>query len=295
MTSLRLPSYAKINLHLEIKGKRDDGYHEIASLFQQVDLKDDIELVDIASEKIVFLTDAPHIPSDETNLCVRATRLYLDTIGAERGVEIRLTKRIPAGAGLGGGSSNAAVVLLGLNALWGDGLKISQLRKMAEQLGSDVPFFISGGMAEVRGRGEVLSHFDSEFSKPVMIVFPGIQIASGWAYQQLNLSLTKKNNNLIFMSFNDKNFNKVGFYHNLRNEFETVVFKNYPILREIKHQILQRNPLYASLSGSGSALFGVFNRIEEALQAGHLFGDEYATFITRPIKWGYKQLCESLV
>jgi 4-diphosphocytidyl-2-C-methyl-D-erythritol kinase len=287
---LRLPSYAKINLALFIKGKRGDGYHEIATLLQQIDLKDEIEFCATDNPEIAFFCDHPDLSSGSSNLCVRAAYLLKEVTGFREGVEIKLTKVIPMGAGLGGGSSNAAVVLLGLNKLWKLNLLPRKLMELASRLGSDVPFFIHGGMAWAEGRGDILTWIDLGLDLPMLVVSPEVRVSTAWAYQHLNLDLTMKKKNIKLARFKNRNFNNVEFYKNFRNDFEAVIFKVHPILAEIKQRLLQQNTLFASMSGSGSSLFAVFRTVSEAIAAKALFENQYRTFLVRPLHWGYDQI-----
>jgi len=290
MTTLKLPSYAKVNLSLQVKGKRGDGYHEIESLIQQIDLKDEIELRLLEEERIAFSCDRADIPTDETNLCVRAAKLLAAFSSTRLGVAIKLTKRIPHGAGLGGGSSNAAVTLLGLNRLWRLNLEPDTLLKLGAQLGSDVPFFVVGGLARVRGRGERVEPLPGQLTRPILLVFPRIHIDTKWAYEQLNLSLTKSEKNITFSSFNSNNFNDVDFYKHARNDFESVVLTKFPVLAQIKEAMYANRAIYAGMSGSGSSMFGIFEDANAPSRAQRLFEKQYDAYVCHPVKWGYSDL-----
>ncbi|NIR50371.1 4-(cytidine 5'-diphospho)-2-C-methyl-D-erythritol kinase [candidate division KSB1 bacterium] len=287
MNSVLLPSYAKINLCLFVKGKRSDGYHEIETLIQQVNLKDDIELTIRDEPGIELSCDHPDVPRGEENLCVRAATHFMQATNIQRGIRIKLHKVIPMGAGLGGGSSNAAVVLMGLSKLWQENLEPHQLLDLASQLGSDVPFFIEGGLAVARGRGERLYFCEQILDKPVLLVYPRINISTAWAYNELNLGLTMNEKNIKLGHFKVKEFNNVDFYQEFKNDFEKVVFEKFPLLQKIKEQISEKNSLFSGLSGSGSTLFGIFRERHEALEAKRFFEKKYLTFVTDPLKWGY--------
>lgn len=290
MTSIRLPSFAKVNLGLIIKGKRGDGFHEIETLLQQIDLKDELQIQTLDEPIIKMHCTHPDIPLGEENICVRAAYLLQNATGVQKGAEIFLNKMIPIGAGLGGGSSNGAVVLLGLNRVWNLNLKSEQLLELASQLGSDVPFFIYGGAALAKGRGENLTTVNLEFDFPVLIIYPNIKIMTEWAYAQLNLSLTMKKKYIKLAHFKDRNFNDVDFYKIFKNDFEEIVFKKYPVLSDIKNELQQKKAIFVSLSGSGSTIFGIFRREIDALNANKQFQRQYRTNITRPVKWGYGQI-----
>ncbi len=288
MQTIKVPSYAKINLGLFILGVRDDGFHEIETILQQIDLKDEIEVKATDSHQIEFSCDHPDLQESELNLCVLAANLLREATGIQKGAHIHLNKIIPMGAGLGGGSSNAALVLLCLNKLWGLNLSAKRLQVIASQLGSDIPFFILGGTAIATGRGDLLSPIKSTGNLPILVVYPNIPVSTKWAYDQLNLNLTIKEKNTILAGFNDINYNNVDFVKALKNEFEEKVFTEYPILREIKKQINQSKAILASMSGSGSAIFGIFEKEDDALRVKKFFQDDYPTFVTRPINWGYQ-------
>lgn len=290
MEFIRLPSYAKINLGLNILGKRKDGFHEIESILQQIDLKDEIELKKKASPKIAFHCDNSEIPTGKANLCVHAATLLKETHGIKKGVEIFLKKTIPAGAGLGGGSSNGAVVLLGLNKLWNLNLKPAQLQGLAARIGSDVTFFIYGGTAIVRGRGERIEPFTLAGDVTIVIVFPGFGISTKWAYRQINLNLTIRNKNAKLMFLNGRNYDDTNIGNFLKNDLEEVVFQKYPVLSEIKKKLYDHHAIFASMAGSGSAILGIFRNRNEALKVKNFFNKQYSTFVTRPIRWGYMEV-----
>jgi len=290
MESLRLPSYAKINLALFIKGKRGDGYHNIETLLQQITLHDEIELKATPTAEIEFACSDAMVPGGMANLCVRAAYLLKLRAGTKPGADITLHKTIPAGAGLGGGSSNAAVVILGLNKLWNLNWPAARLRELAAELGSDVPFFIDGGAALGEGRGERLRIINIEWDLPIVVVFPVVPISTKWAYGQLNLNLTIRKKYIKLSHFKNRNFNDVEFYQGFGNDFEQVVFRNYPDLLLIKNRLKESGAIYASLSGSGSSIFGIFGDWGAASAAKSVFEERYPVFVTRPIRWGFEQL-----
>lgn len=295
MQTIKVPSYAKINLGLFILGVRDDGFHEIETILQQIDIKDEIEIKLTNSSKIDFSCDHPDLQEADSNLCVRAANLLKQTTGIQKGARIFLSKTIPMGAGLGGGSSNAAVVLLCLNKLWGLNLSVQELRAIASRLGADIPFFILGGTAVATGRGNLLRPAKSIGDQPIVVVFPGISVSTQWAYTQVNLNLTIKEKNTTLASFNDIDYDNKDFIKSLKNEFEEIVFAEYPLLEQIKKQINQSKAIFASMSGSGSAIFGIFEKEDDALEVRSFFQNEYPTFVTRPINWGYQGVEHILV
>lgn len=292
MSRMYFPSYAKINLGLHIRGKRADGYHEIETILQQIDLKDEICFELRKDSRIKLRCNDSTLPTDSSNLCVRAAKLLQESARVNYGVDIELKKNVPVGAGLGGGSSNAAVTLLALNRLWNLNLSSISLEALAPQLGSDIPFFIKGGRALATGRGEQLEPQNmgaNDNNIWVLVVFPMVQIPTQWAYQNLNLSLTNSKKDLIFSSFKDKNFNDVDFITFLVNDFEETVFVAHPALASVKEKLYERGAKFASLSGSGSALFGFFGTVDELESAKQSFPN-YRTFKARFVRWGYSEI-----
>jgi 4-diphosphocytidyl-2-C-methyl-D-erythritol kinase len=290
METLRLPSYAKINLGLLVKGKREDGFHEIETILHQIDLRDEIEIVRRSDGHVKMSTDHPGLPIDDGNLCVQAAKRLQLAFKVQEGAEIRLTKVIPAGAGLGGGSSNAAAVLLGLNRLWQLDLPPEELQRLAASIGADVPFFIRGGSALASGKGDTINHFDLVNSFAILVVFPNVMIPTRWAYGQFNLSLTKSEKSLTLLYFKRININNVNLLRSLRNDFEDVVFPEYPMLSHCKRLMEDAGAVYASLSGSGSALYGFFQNTGDAAAASEAFQERCQTYVTQHIEWGYREI-----
>jgi 4-diphosphocytidyl-2-C-methyl-D-erythritol kinase len=257
--TLHILSPAKINLRLEILKKRPDGYHEIKTIFQKVSLYDDITISRIAQDNISISVDDPSVPSDTSNLAYKAATLLMRDQKIAAGLAITIKKRIPAGAGLGGGSSNAAATLLGLNRLFKLNLPPEHLQQLAVQLGADVPFFIStAGTACACGIGEILTPMQAPKVFWILIVFPNISISTSWAYttySQYKL-LTKIKNNIIYdNSFEDA----LSIARNLYNDFESVVYPAHPHIKTLRDGLLESGACGALLSGSGSSVFGIFS------------------------------------
>jgi 4-diphosphocytidyl-2-C-methyl-D-erythritol kinase len=283
---LKFKTPAKINLGLDIHKKRDDGFHELESLFQMVGWYDEVELEE-TQENVELFCDTPSIPNDETNLVVKAARLLQNRCpGKCSGVKITLKKNIPSGAGLGGGSGNAAGVLLALNIIWNLKIPRGDLISMASELGSDVPFFLMSPCAIGTGRGEILQPVENRISFYILMIYPGFPISTPWVYGNLKLKLTKSENNISIL----KNFILRSEFAQLGaaiyNDLEPVVFKRYPEILKIKNELLSSGAGGALLSGSGSTVFGIFDNPEIAKKALARFtGGEYrvclATSITR--------------
>ncbi len=275
MDCLTLHCPAKINLRLKVVKKRPDGYHEIETIFQKISLYDEIILQRTTQKGFTLTVDTSLIPSDTTNLISRAASLLIQDRGAiPTGVSIHLKKKIPVGAGLGGGSSNAALTLLGLNRLLGLGLTREYLQQLAAQLGADVPFFVSRcTTAYATGIGEKITPLELQSRLWFLIVYPDVSISTAWAYSEIskyNL-LTKSEKNTIFTN-SVLSLNKV--ISLLENDFERVVEPEYPEVRKIKENIMQAGAAGTLLSGSGSSVFGVFATKTECQKALTLLPDQ---------------------
>jgi 4-diphosphocytidyl-2-C-methyl-D-erythritol kinase len=281
---LKFKTPAKINLGLHIHKKRDDGFHELESLFQMVGWYDEVELEE-TQENVELYCDTPGIPNDETNLVVKTAKLLQNRCPRKcGGVKITLNKNIPTGAGLGGGSGNAAGVLLALNILWN--LKISRddLISMASELGSDVPFFLMSPCAIGTGKGEILQPVENPISFYILMIYPGFPISTPWVYGNLKLKLTKYENNISIL----KNFILRSEFAQLGaalyNDLEPVVFKRYPEILRVKKELLSSGAGGALLSGSGSTVFGIFDNPDIAKKALVRFtGGKNRVFLAKSI------------
>ena len=275
---------AKVNLGLYILGKREDGFHELETLFQMVNWCDEIK-IECLGDGLDLICNQPDIPNDDGNLVIKAARL-LQTRFPDRckGARIHLKKNIPHGAGLGGGSGNAAGILLGLNFFWGLKLKREDLILMASELGSDVPFFLFSPCAIGRSRGEILEPVNSSIKFYILMVYPGFTLSAAWVYGNLNLKLTKQKNNISIL----ENFLLQSEFAQLGaawiNDLEPVVFQEYPEIFSIKKQILAFGAKGALLSGSGSTVFGLFDNLETAKTAyARLEGGKFRLFLAESV------------
>lgn len=267
--SFVLEAPAKINWFLSVLNKREDGYHNIVSLMQGVDLYD--MLLFEESERLEVISDISGLPA-EKNLVFRAAVLMQAVSGVRAGARITLKKEIPLAAGLGGGSSDAACALIGLNRLWGLNLNAVNLRDMGAQLGSDVPFFIDDIFAVVEGRGEAVTSLGDASEIPLLLVNPGIPISAAWAYEALQVGLTKKSLDikLFCQSLDRKDFEAL---RSLQiNDLEQPVLKAYSEIGRIKELLLEQGAVMSAMSGSGSTVFGVFRTAEEAQNASGSMG-----------------------
>jgi 4-diphosphocytidyl-2-C-methyl-D-erythritol kinase len=261
---VQVRALAKINLDLRVLGKRPDGYHELRTIFQTISLADTLDIAFTAGRKTtVELEDELNIPD---NLVVRAARLAMEAMGASGRVEMRLAKRIPLGAGLGGGSSDAAAVLLALPVLAGRPLDAVKMRELAEQLGSDVPFFLLGGRAVGIGRGSELFPLPDGPACPGVLVAPGIHVSTPEAYRRLSPRLTSESLQNKIVSFQSHTWDPASRLAAV-NDFETVVFEQHQDLAILKKRLIGVGASTAMMTGSGSALFGLFRSRDEVAHA----------------------------
>lgn len=256
MKQLRLNAYAKINLTLDVLGDRPDGYHDIETVLHTVELHDSIILRE-DGEGIVLRCASPDVPSETQNIVYRAAHLLRETFRIPRGIEIELTKRIPVAAGLGGGSSDAAVTLLGLAQMWKLRVDNRQLMELGAKIGSDVPFFLVGGAALAVGRGERVRMLPPLPTTWVVLARPTIQVTSEWAYKAIDHGAVRKrpHTSELVRALEGEDARGVGQL--LCNVFEDVVVEHYPVVGQIRDQMAAHRPLGVSLSGTGPAVFAM--------------------------------------
>ena len=262
--SLKVLSPAKVNLFLRVLRKRPDGYHDIYSLMQPVSLFDEVTIDLKEGRGITVSSDNSALPDGPENLAYRGASLFLKTAGIERSVKIHIRKRIPVGGGLGGGSSNAASVLLGLNALTGACLDEDVMLRTASGLGADVPFFILKSGALATGTGTTLQKVNLPEIHYVL-VNPGFHVSTAWVYS--NLDLTKKTeDNILTYSFES-----IGGAESLKgllyNDLEAVTLKRHPELGKLKRTLVDNGAIGALMSGSGPTVFGMFKDGDTARKA----------------------------
>lgn len=279
---------AKLNLGLRILGRRPDGYHELESIFVPLELAD--RLCGRLAATDQFSCNDASLPMDGDNLVLKARDAWrraaasLGLPGAEHPVELVLEKRIPTGAGLGGGSSDAAACFLLLNRLIPPGLENFTLRTLALTVGSDVPFFLQPDWAHVTGRGEILTPLKPLFGGLVVLVWPGLHVSTAWAYSRLSDSLTKQGS---YASFQGSR----GFIRDPAhaagwpgNDFEPVVFARHPELAGLKQVLLDAGARHVSMSGSGSTIYGLFDSAQSASELTQQLSSSYPVVVlTRPV------------
>lgn len=280
--SLRLRAFAKVNVGLRILGKRPDGHHEIRTILQTVALHDRLEVALVARGGGVQLEcDNPAIPLGRDNLVHRACEFWKRQRKFEGGIRIRLEKRIPAGAGLGGASADAAATILGLERLTGDRLLPAQRFELASQLGSDVPFFLWGGRALGVGRGEEVYPLADLPRRRCLLVFPGFSMSTAEAYREAGAKLTGRRKGSKVGRFGAWSPLPLTGWGPAENDFERVVFARWPELARLKGQFLRAGAEIASLTGSGSAVFALYDSVPKLARASKLIPEGWQAFRTR--------------
>lgn len=286
MRSVRLPAFAKINLCLHIVGKRADGYHELRTIFQTISLHDTLELRLMRKPGILLETNDPALPTGRKNLVWRAVEATRRELRFRGGIHAKLTKRIPAGRGLGGGSSDAAAALEGMMCLAGRSLPDERLAEIAASLGADVPFFLRGGRALGVGRGDEIYPLPDLPRRTILVVSPrDVTVATADAYRWVRrrLKLTKPAAASKLSGFCALCWSPQGMP--LENDFEPVVFRRHPRLTAIKRALLQGGAAEVALAGSGSAVFGVFLNPAQARRAAQRFPKDQ-TFVCSTVSRG---------
>jgi 4-diphosphocytidyl-2-C-methyl-D-erythritol kinase len=256
-----LPSFAKINLTLRVIGRREDGFHEICTVFQAVSLWD--ELTFSEAKGLELVCNDPCIPKGNNNLVIRAAVRLKERFQVSKGARINLEKRIPFPGGLGGGSSNGAVALMGLARLWDLELTDDGLYEMASSLGSDVPFFTFGGTAFGTGRGEVIEAIPDISVDDILIVTPDVAVSTRQAFAAINArSLTNTLSNHILRVCRLEARSLDPRHSKLENDFEASVFSSYPEIKRVKDKLLELGAVNAAMSGSGASVFAIFDKTE---------------------------------
>ena len=276
-----LRAFAKINLDLRVLQRRADGYHEVRTVLQAIDWHDEIQME--AAERFEFV--AHGAPADESNLVVRAVREFEKITGEPALVRIELRKNVPIGAGLGGGSADAAITVLGLQRILHRQLMETEQLKCMQALGSDVPFFAFGGRALGLGRGDEVSPLEDVpgENQHLVIVNPGLSISTAEAYSWLTVA--DKSNSIVGFCGQFVPGNAVPEQNSDQaNDFERVVFARHPMLGDIRQELLELGALRASLSGSGSAVFGAFRAQADAVRAASSLSGNVAARVTRALQ-----------
>jgi 4-diphosphocytidyl-2-C-methyl-D-erythritol kinase len=255
---------AKLNIRLKVTGRRTDGYHELVSIMVPVGLFDHIELELIRPERIMLSCQGLSVPNNKENLVYRAASAFFSKTGTPRGISIKLTKNIPVSAGLGGGSSDAAFILKGLNEMWSNPLTPQELADLSVCLGADVPFFLLNRPCIARGIGEILEPIEKWPKFWYVIVMPALEVSTAWVYGNLKLKLTKGEYQYIVAWLRKDRFE---ISRILENDLETVTGFHFPIIASIKKLFLDEGAEGALMSGSGPSVFGIFKSKNKALIA----------------------------
>lgn len=294
---IRVITYAKINLYLDVIGRYSNGYHQIESVFQNVNLFDEVFIEEIPGDnEILFSSNEKSLPIDDSNLIVRAAKLLKVKFKVNKGVKIHLEKKIPIGGGLGGGSSNCAGVLAGLNLLWQLGLSTDELIELASLLGADVPFFLKGGTCAVGGIGNIVSKLPFLGGYCVVLISPGFSLSTRQVYTHPLLTvrrIRRKNNGFSY------DFRKVliKLYQGkwggvLYNRLEEPAFALCPELRRVKDLVRNLGYKNVCMSGSGSTIFVVVESKNEGELLLNRLSGRWSTYLGEPVSVGYEVYCD---
>lgn len=282
MKELRLNAYAKVNLGLSVLRRRDDGYHEVETVLHTIGLHDEITLREIG-EGVKVVADSEAVPTGPDSLIYRAAAILREEHKVQRPVEIEIKKRIPIAAGLGGGSADAAVTLMGLCQMWKLRIDGRTLLALAGRLGSDVPFFLGGGAAVARGRGERVQPLPPLPATWVVLARPRFPVLTEWAYQQIrpNEIVRRPDITRLIDAVSHRDVPAVGRL--LANVFEEVIAARHPVVTEIKAQILRGEAYGAAMSGTGPSVFGLMANEAAARRVAETLNglDSLDVFVTR--------------
>ena len=281
MNKIEFISIAKINIGLNILNKREDGYHNLQTIFYPLLLADKLSFE--KSNSTLIESDSPEINRLKNNLIIKAKNLLEMHVKSELNVKIGIDKKIPIGGGLGGGSSNAATTLKALNSLFNLKITSEELASLAIRLGSDVPFFLNPVPSIASSRGEILKPVELFLSHPILIINPGIHISTEWAFKQLKIKSSE--NDLIKIS--SKSLITLDDIKNYAtNDFEEIVFKHFPLLKEIKEKLYSFGAEFALMTGTGSTVYGIFTNLQKARWAKENFQTKFFTFLNYPLDKG---------
>ena len=287
MQKIRVRAHAKINLYLNVVGKREDGYHNLETVFHSIGLHDDVIIRKQQTRDITVHCEHPSVPCDSRNLAHQAARFLNDAVGGIGGIAIDIHKRIPVAAGLAGGSANAAAVLHGVNELFGLGFTQEALMRFGAQLGADVPFCLHGGAAFGTGIGDRLTRLPILSDLPLLLLNPGIEISTPAVFKKLDFSLTTRENAGIIIRTLTEKGDSLGVAEGLYNLLEVPVFAQYPEIAALKTELsTQAGCCGALMSGSGATLFAVMRNSESAHRSESHFKNRVSfctTTVTSPV------------
>ena len=276
MNSIQLKSRAKINLSIDVLGKREDGYHLVEMIMQTIDLYDSIKISSLNEDKIIIKSNSLEIPLNNDNIVYKAANLIKNKFNINSGVEIYIEKNIPVAAGMAGGSSNAAAVLVGLNNLWDLGLNEEELKNIGLKLGADVPFCISGQAALAENIGEKLTKIEG-LSEDIFILVckPDLFVSTKEIYEAIDSKEIERrpNNKLLINLLKEKDIEELS--RNMYNVLEEVTKDKYPVIDKIERIMMQNNALGSMMSGSGPTVFGLYNKKEYAERCKKILLQEF--------------------
>ena len=265
--TLTLKALAKINLGLDVLGRRDNGYHDVRMVMQTIYLYDNVTLTRTEEPGIQVETNLSYLPVDGNNIAYKAAKLLIDEFGIQEGVHIKLEKRIPVAAGMAGGSSNAAAVLVGMNRMFDLGLSQSQLMERGVALGADVPYCVMRGTALAEGIGEELSALPPMPKCYILVAKPAISVSTKWVYETLDAKEIVEHPDIdgLLQGLKEQDLSKVA--SSMGNVLESVTIERYPIIETIKDAMKEAGALNAMMSGSGPTVFGIFDNRKVAKEA----------------------------
>ena len=281
---MRLRAMAKINLGLDVIGKREDGYHEVRMIMQTIKMYDMLEIRRKSSPGISLSVNLPYVPCDERNLVYRSAKLLMDEFGEKEGLTMKLAKTIPVAAGMAGGSSDAAAAFVGVNRLFRLGLSRKELMERAVQIGADVPYCIMRGTALAEGIGEKLTELPPLPDCYILIGKPAVNVSTKTAYENLNLEKIGKRPDIDGMIRDIRNQDLYTMTEKMENVFEPGIVEKYPVIGEIRDFMTKRGAIKAMMSGSGPTVFGIFDdagRVRSAAKALKASGLARTVFATR--------------
>ena len=264
---MKLRALAKINLGLDVTGKREDGYHEVRMVMQTIQMYDQLEIKESKEPGIRLTTNLPFLPCNDGNLVYKAAKILMDEFDIRQGVDMNLTKFIPVAAGMAGGSSDAAAALVGINRMFQLGLTKRQLMERGVQIGADVPYCVMRGTALAEGIGEKLTSLPGVPMCYVLIGKPGINVSTKFVYGNLHLDEVTKHPDIDGMVEAIRNHDLYGITDRMGNVLESVTCPAYPVIDEIKREMTDAGALNAMMSGSGPTVFGLFENKMEARKA----------------------------
>ena len=279
---------AKINLYLDILGKRNDGYHEIESIMQSITLYDKLILRPL-KQGIRILSDDSGLPLGKENICYRTAKLFLQRTNLKQGLEIEIHKAIPGRAGLGGGSADAAATFWGINKLFQLEVLPSDLKKWASSLGADIPFCLQGGTSLVRGKGEILISLPPIKNGWLVLLDPAIPISTSWAYKKVRIGLTKKKLSAKLLAKLIEEKGLFGISNFLYNKLEEVVLERFPVITSIKKQMEKGGVKGVLMTGSGSTIFGIVENEEKGKEILRKLEGRGRGYLAQPIDKSLKE------